>query len=316
MLADLINLIFDHFRFAKDYEATIEANPGTLDREKLQSLRSSGINRISIGIQSLSNEDLSFLGRIHTKEEAENAVGLSRDSGFENIGVDLIYGIPGQDINGWMENLEKALTLKPEHISAYELTVEKGTSLHENLKSGGGDKNLQLPDEDQIIDMYERSINHLTSKGYIHYEISNFAMPDRFSRHNLNYWDRGEYFGAGLGAHSFIDGKRFHNTDSLEEYLRAVSDNRSPVINSEDISGGNALSEAMFLGLRKTEGIIVEDFSRRFNKNILNYYQKEFKDLQETGLIDISASGRSNETVLKLTGKGLLVSNEIFTKFI
>jgi oxygen-independent coproporphyrinogen-3 oxidase len=215
-----------------------------------------------------------------------------------------------------MENLEKAVRLKPEHISAYELTVEKGTALHEYLKSGGGDKNLQLPDEDRIIDMYEQTITYLTSKGYIHYEISNFAMPDHLSRHNLNYWDRGEYFGAGLGAHSFIDGKRFHNTDNPEEYLRAVSGNRSPVINSEDISGGNALSEAMFLGLRKTEGIIVEDFSRRYNKNILSHYQKELKELEQAGLIEVAASVCSHETALKLTMKGLLVSNEIFTKFI
>ncbi len=316
LLADLIDLIFDRFRFTEDYEATIEANPGTLDREKLQSLRSSGINRVSIGIQSFNDEELSFLGRIHTKEEAGNAVSMSRDSGFENIGVDLIYGIPGQDINGWMENLEKAFSLKPEHISAYELTVEKETALHEYLKSGGKDKTQQLPDEDIIIDMYEHTIDYLTSKGYIHYEISNFAMPDRFSRHNLNYWDRGEYFGAGLGAHSFIDGKRFHNTDNPEEYMRAVSGNRSPVINSEDISGGNALSEAMFLGLRKTGGIIVEDFSRRYNKNILSHYQKELKELEQAGLIEVTASDCSHETALKLTVKGLLVSNEIFTKFI
>jgi oxygen-independent coproporphyrinogen-3 oxidase len=312
LLMNLINPIFDHFRFAEDYEATIEANPGTLDREKLQSLRSSGINRVSIGIQSFSNEELSFLGRIHTREEAENAVSLSRDSGFKNIGIDLIYGIPGQDIDGWRENLERAVSLKPEHISTYELTVEQGTALYERLKSG----DLQLPDEDKIIDMYEDTIHYLTSKGFGHYEISNFALPDHTCRHNLNYWDRGEYFGAGLGAHSFIDGKRSYNSDNLEDYLKAVSDNRSPVINSEDISDDNALSEALFLGLRKTEGIIAEDFSRRYRKNILSRYQKELKDLQETGLIDVSASGRSNETVLKLTGKGLLVSNEIFTKFI
>jgi oxygen-independent coproporphyrinogen-3 oxidase len=313
LLSKLINHIFDIFQLAENHEATIEANPGTLDREKLQVLRSSGINRISMGVQSFDDKELSFLGRIHTSEEAEQAVYLARDSGFKDIGIDLIYSIPGQEMSTWKKNLEKAVNLKPEHISAYELTVEKKTALHDYLIKS----NIPHPsEEDKIIEMYEYAIDYLTSEGFIHYEISNFARPDHFSRHNLNYWDRGEYYGAGLGAHSFLNAKRYRNMDNLEEYIREVSNGSSPVKEQEDITDEMALSEAIFLGLRKTGGIIVESIAERYNKNILSHYQKELKDLKQAGLIETEVSDCSYETVLRLTRKGLLVSNEIFTKFI
>lgn len=313
LLSELINHIFDSFKVAENYEATIEANPGTLDRDKLQLLHSSGINRISMGVQSFDDKELSFLGRIHTSEEAEQAVYLARDAGFKDIGIDLIYGIPGQEMSTWNKSLEMAVSLKPEHISTYELTVEKKTALHDYLKEN---RLTDTADENKIIDIYEHTIDYLTSNGFIHYEISNFARPGHVSRHNLNYWDRGEYYGAGLGAHSFMNGKRFRNTDNLEEYMKAVSNGRSPVKEQEDITDDMALSEAIFLGLRKTEGIKIESISKRYNKNILSYYQNEIKDLQEAGLIEITVSDCSYETVLRLTRKGLLVSNEIFMKFI
>ncbi|MBI5665588.1 MAG: radical SAM family heme chaperone HemW [Nitrospirae bacterium] len=336
-LSDLINHIFTHFSFTENYEATIEANPGTLDKEKLQALRSSGINRLSIGIQSFNDNELSFLGRIHTSGEAEQAVHLAKESGFENVGIDLIYGIPGQSFASWMVTLEKAVSLKPKHISTYELTVEEGTLLYGYLKnpptspfSKGGESSLLwqrgargdfsiktlLPDEDKIIEMYEHTIDYLTADGYSHYEISNFAMPGYQCRHNITYWNRGEYCGAGPGAHSFINGKRFHNTDDLDEYLKLVSENMSPVNGSETITEDMALSEALFLGLRKTGGVNVEAFSRRYNKNILSHYQQEIDDLREAGLLEVASSDCSYETTLRLTRKGLVLSNEVFTKFI
>jgi oxygen-independent coproporphyrinogen-3 oxidase len=313
VLSNLINHIFSKFSFTKDCEATVEANPGTVDKDKLKAIRSAGINRISIGIQSFNDDELSFLGRIHNKEEACHAVNLARESGFENIGVDLIYGIPGQALESWKINLEEAVRLKPRHISAYELTAEKETELYTYLK--GGNK-LTLPDEDKIIQMYEYTIDYLTAEGYIHYEISNFASPDYSCRHNLNYWDRGEYYGAGLGAHSFTNGNRFHNTDDLDEYLKLLSDNKSPVKESETITEDIALSEAIFLGLRKTEGLNVGSFSKRYNKNILSRFRKEINELQEAGLIAIACSNCSYESTIKLTRKGLLLSNEVFEKFI
>lgn len=313
VLSSLLKNIFTHFSFMENYEATIEANPGTLDKDKFKAIRSAGINRINIGIQSFNDDELSFLGRIHTSEEAEQAVQLAKDTGFENIGIDLIYGIPGQDTESWSNSLGKAVSLRPKHISTYELTVEKETELYNYLR--GGNK-LTLPDEDRIIEMYEHTIDYLTSEGYLHYEISNFALPGSQCRHNLNYWERGEYYGAGLGAHSFINAERSHNTDDLEKYLKLISENKSTVKGSESITEDMALSEAIFLGLRKTGGFNIEAFSKRYNRNILSCYHQEIDDLKAAGLIDVTSSDCSYETTLKLTRKGLVLSNEVFMKFI
>ncbi len=326
LLADLLNHIFDHFDFNKTYEATIEANPGTLDKEKLKELLSSGLNRVSMGVQSFNDNELSFLSRLHTGKEAEEAFSIIRETGFQNAGIDLIYGLPGQDIKSWKKNLMKAVQLNPEHISTYELTVERGTGLFKLLQSVPdssplpplvkGGINARPLEEDKIIEMYEYTIDYLTSHGFVHYEISNFAKPGYFSRHNLNYWDRGEYYGAGLGAHSFINGKRFSNTDNLATYIDLISDNKSPVISSEDITDQAAFSEAIFLGMRKTDGLIIESLSKRYHKNILTSYQKEIESLEKAGLVETTSSDCSYETSLRLTRKGLLLSNEVFTKFL
>ncbi|MBI5409706.1 MAG: radical SAM family heme chaperone HemW [Nitrospirae bacterium] len=339
VLADLIKYIFSLFQFAENYEATIEANPGTIDKEKLQAIRSSGINRISIGVQSFNDDELAFLGRIHSSGDAEQAVHLARSAGFENIGIDLIYGIPGPSIESWKRTLEEAVRLKPQHISTYELTVEEGTELSEYLMDhphpnplpsrervlkksppsprgrgiGGGGNNLSMPEEDTIIEMYEYTIDYLTANGYVHYEISNFALPGYQCRHNLNYWDRGEYYGVGLGAHSFIDGKRFYNTDNLDEYLKMISEGKSPIKETEDITADKAFFEAFFLGLRKTEGINLKAFSERYGKDILQLYGEKIGELQDAGLMELGTN-RLNR-YLRLTRKGILLSNEIFAGF-
>ena len=328
-LSDFINYIFDIFKFVDKYEATIEANPGTLDSTKLKAIRSSGINRISIGVQSFNNDELSFLGRIHTSEEAEHSVTMAKEAGFDNIGIDLIYGVPGQTNDKWLRTLEIASSLRPQHISTYELTIEEGTALHDLLhsKSHTPSSRLIIPphspldkggiiDEELTVQMYNSTIDYLLSEGFMHYEISNFALPDYACRHNLNYWDRGKYYGAGLGAHSFIKDKRFYNTDSLDKYLRLISENRSAVKDSEEISADKALSEAIFLGMRKTEGINVESFSRRYGRNIMSGFQTEIMELQDAGLIESVSSDCSYETNLKLTRKGLMLSNEVFQRFI
>jgi len=316
-LSDLTNHIYEHLNFTEGHEATIEANPGTLDREKLMRIHSAGINRISIGIQSFNNDELAFLGRIHTGPEAEEAVRLSRDAGFNNLGIDLIYGISGQDINSWKRTLEKAVSLKPDHISAYELTVEEGTKLHKllTIPPHHSEDNISILNEDQIIEMYEHTIDYLRAEGYLHYEISNFALPGSFSRHNLNYWDRGDYYGAGAGAHSFVNNNRSYNTSDMARYLKLVSGMESTVEHSEEITPEKALSEAIFLGLRKTEGINVNAFAKRYGINILTLYGKEIKEMQEAGLIE-AGSECSYETDIRLTPKGLLLSNEVFVKFI
>jgi len=292
------------------------------------------MNRLSIGIQSFHDEELAFLGRTHSARDAEDAVSFAKDSGFENIGIDLIYGIPGQDLTSWSRTLEKAVSLKPNHISAYELTPEEGTELHKYvnnppfippLNNGGGNgvrkDEVKLPPEDNIIEMYEHTIDHLTSAGFVHYEISNFALPGYLCRHNLNYWNRGEYYGAGLGSHSFINGKRFFNTEKLDDYLKVLSENRSPLKGTETISEEKALTEAIFLGLRKKEGINIKAFSELYKKDIFRQESPQIEELQSAGLIEFSglkslnSSDRSN-CYLRLTRKGILLSNEVFAKFV
>ena len=313
LLKELTTHIFSHFNFRENYEATIEANPGTIDRSKLESLISSGINRISIGVQSFNNDLLVFMGRIHNSEEAEQAVGMARKAGFENISIDLIYGIPGQTMSIWQETLEKAVRLNPEHISTYELTYEKGTELHNMFNEGNI---INLPEEDLIVEMYEYAIDFLKSNGFSHYEISNFALPGYECRHNLNYWDRGEYYGAGLGAHSFVDHRRFFNVRELDRYIGLVLNNQSPVDAIEKITKDMALSEALFLGLRKTNGISLEILAKAFGKNILIAYDEAIHDLKKEGLIEIVSSDCSYKSILRLTGSGLLLSNEVFVKFL
>ncbi|MBI5050604.1 MAG: radical SAM family heme chaperone HemW [Nitrospirae bacterium] len=365
-ITDLIRHIFKNLSFAENYEATIEANPGTINSEKLNALFSSGINRISIGVQSFNDSELNFLGRIHKSDEAEEAVLLAKKTGLKNIGIDLIYGIPGQDIESWKRTLQKTVSLKPTHISTYELTVEEGTVLYEYMgeniyaeNNTGSHENqmhaenshsrisgkpdsllsesinyneldsclrrndkkrqkrmfseqnkLKSLDEDKIIEMYDYAIDFLKSQCFMHYEISNFALPDYFCRHNVNYWDRGEYCGAGLAAHSFINGKRFYNTDNLKDYVKTILSGKTPVRKSEDITGDKALSEAIFLGLRKTQGVNLEEFGKKYGRDLLAVCRKEIKELQEAGLIEIADSN-----LLRLTRKGILLSNEVFVKF-
>jgi oxygen-independent coproporphyrinogen-3 oxidase len=348
-LSDLVNHVFNHFQCADRYEATIEANPGTVDREKLTALRAAGINRISIGVQSFHNKELALLGRTHSSEEAEQAVLLARDSGFENTGIDLIYGIPGQSLDRWKATLEKAVHLSPQHISTYELTVEEGTVLYAMMKSNTvpekkdnskipryppfseGDfpdsplwergvredvlhNNLRVVprNEESIIEMYTYAVDYLTSSGYVHYEISNFARPGFLCRHNLNYWDRGEYYGAGLGAHSFTANRRFHNTTDLDEYVKAIYGNRGAVPESEPITGEKALSEAIFLGLRKTGGINLNAVSATLGTDIASTHLDLIHELQKEGLVDYD----NKTSHLCLTLKGILLSNEIFARFL
>lgn len=316
LLTGLIGMIGNHFDFRKDCEATVEANPGTIDREKLSAIHSAGINRISIGVQSFNDEELTFLGRIHSAEDALMAARDARKAGFENIGIDLIYGIPGQDMTSWHHSLQQAVSLKPSHISIYELTVERNTVLHRLLHNpvSGMNNPVRLSSEDIIISMYEHAFDYLSVSGFGHYEISNFSIPGYECRHNLNYWERGEYYGAGLGAHSFLQGKRMRNNVSPGEYISVVSEGRSPVEYSEDISGQQALTESLFLGMRKTDGVCVEALEKRYGANVLASFRKEIALLREAGLIRVATD--THQTVLQLTRKGLLLSNEVFEKFL
>ncbi len=305
-ITGIVEFILNHLPFVKDPEVTIEANPGTIDEDKLISLRKAGVNRISIGVQSFMDDELLTLGRIHTADDAQGSVFTARKAGFENIGIDMIYGIPGQDINAWKKSLEKAVGLCPTHISTYELTLETGTIITEDVKSG----RLIMPDDESIVSMYEYAMDYLQDNGFRQYEISNFAVEGYECRHNLNYWQRGEYLGVGVGAHSFFEGRRSYNTKDLNRYILCIKEGESPVDGWEDIAVDRAFSETIFLGLRKTDGIKLDELKVLLDRDFEDVYAGDIEEMRAQGLIEI-ADGR-----LRLTRRGRILSNEVFIRFI
>lgn len=281
-------------------EITSEANPGTLTESGIKGMLNAGINRISIGVQSLRDKELSLLGRMHDAAEAIAAVTTARKSGFGNISLDLIYGIPGQDLVSWKRTLEKIVSLHSEHISAYELTPEKNTVLYEQLEKG----RLHLPDEDEVAEMYYTAIDILTEAGYKHYEISNFALPNLQCRHNLNYWDRGEYLGIGAGAHSFLNGRRISNICDVRQYIHDVELGTSPIAEETLLTRREEIEETLFLGLRKTDGFDIE----LIPANITEHLKEALDDLSHQGLLDLSGGH------IKLTRKGLIICNSVIVR--
>jgi oxygen-independent coproporphyrinogen-3 oxidase len=302
LLASLLN----HKSLVHDSEKTIEANPETLDREKLSLIKNSGINRLSIGAQSLNNDELETLGRVHDSKGVCKAFRYARMAGFNNISIDLIFGIPGQTLTDWQRTLHKAITLNPEHISTYGLTVEEGTDLCHALNH----HLIELPCEDSVADMYEQAIDTLTGAGYIHYEISNFSKPGYACRHNLNYWDRGDYYGLGPGAYSFVNEKRFSNIRDINLYNKRVIQGRKYRVEEELLNKNQSLFESIFLGLRKTEGIKTEELNERYQVDIIQQFHYHIEELCASGLMT------EDSGFLRLTREGMLVSNEILCRFI
>jgi oxygen-independent coproporphyrinogen-3 oxidase len=289
----------ENFAFSPDIEISVEANPGTVSAPKIGNLLTLGVNRISIGIQSFHDNELKTLGRIHTSDEALEAVRLMQTAGLTNLSVDLMYGIPGQTIDSWRETLEKAAGLSPQHISSYELTPEKDTPLSLLIKKNA----LIMPEEGLILDMYDLAIDFLQDRGYDHYEISNFALPGFRCRHNLNYWERGEYIGTGAGAHSFIQGIRSSNTRDINTYIESLTDDIIPEAEAVEISADEAIREFIFLGLRKTEGVDLPQ-AKTLMPNILDAC---------SGLIEGGYLAITNNR-LRLTRKGLPLSNMVIVQ--
>jgi len=299
-LIRLLKTIRDVFGIAPDAELTIEANPGTVTREMLSALSESGITRLSMGVQSFNDEELKVLGRIHDFSEALKSIAAARHAGITNLSIDLIYGIPGQTLKSWTQTVSTAIEISPQHISSYELTPEKDTPLHELISTG----NLEKPDEDTIIMMYSHAIDRLGEAGYSHYEISNFAKPGFQCIHNLNYWNRGQYLGIGAGAHSFIADRRIKNTGDIRTYMEQVSQGDLPEAEVIEISCEDAIKESIFLGLRKTEGLDINEFREDLNIDILKISDR----LIQEGLLT------SDGTHVALTRKGIVVSNTVITE--
>lgn len=293
-------------------EATIECNPGTLTPDRLAAYLDCGINRLSIGLQSADNEELKMLGRIHTWEEFLQSYEMARRAGFQNINIDLMSGLPGQSAESWSETLKKAVGLNPEHISAYSLIIEEGTPFYDRYGENANDPcgSGSLPDEDAEREMYEWTGRFLRKKGYERYEISNYSKPAYECRHNLSYWKRIPYLGLGLGASSLIKGRRWHNTDVFEEYLKDAD--KPERIRREEIilTQKDAMEEFMFLGLRVSRGILKSDFEREFGISIETIYGNQIRKLAENGLL-AETDGR-----LALTERGIDVSNPVLAEFL
>jgi oxygen-independent coproporphyrinogen-3 oxidase len=301
-LIRVFKAIRDTFAVTPSAEVTVEANPGTVDRDKVRALAHMGVNRFSLGVQSFDDDTLKLLGRVHTFEDILRVVAAVGDSPIENFSIDLIYGIPGQTAGSWERTVSTAIELAPHHISAYELTPEKGTPLQDMIAQG----KLTKPDEETIIEMYSHTIDRLAEAGYRHYEISNFARPGFECRHNLNYWERGRYLGIGAGAHGFVDDMRMKNTSDLKRYMDDLKAGKLPVEESMQVSREEAIKEFIFLGLRKTEGLDIEELREGLGIDILT----AGKELMAGGLLV------SDSTHLRLTRRGLVVSNAVIAELL
>lgn len=302
LLGRISDKIFSRFDVDSKAEITIETNPGTLDAKKLAEIKSMYFNRLSMGLQAWQDRLLKKLGRIHTADEFETNFLQARDAGFKNINVDLMFALPAQSLDDWQETLEKVMKLRPEHISAYSLIIEEGTPFFDMFDRG----ELKETDEDTDRKMYYLAKEMLSDKGYKQYEISNFAKEGFECYHNKVYWRTEEYQGFGLGAHSYADGVRFHNTYDMKEYLRG----EGLRMDKEFLSLQEKQEEFMFMGLRMNEGVSEAEFLRRFGESMDSVYGDEIKELISEELL-VKKDGR-----LSLTDRGVDISNSVFEKFI
>ena len=312
------------FAVSSEAEITIEANPGDLDTKACRQLLSQGVNRLSIGVQSLDNGLLELLGRRHDAGQAVEAFRTACDAGFSNVNLDLMYGLPRQSLSQWQDTVERLVSLFPAHISLYCLTLEEGTPLHRWVRQG----KLPEPDADLAADMYQYARGSLADAGYQHYEISNWSLPGFPARHNLVYWLNRPYLGVGPGAHSRIGNYRFWDVDSPNDYMLRVKkwedsephpfdsftggelDTVSPVADREYIGLETSCAETMFLGLRLLEGMDLEQASAQVGTDLQARYISQIDELTDLGLLDCQGSH------LRLTERAYLVANQVFTRFV
>lgn len=305
-MSKLLKQLTDSFCLTADCEITVECNPKTADGAYFKRLRAAGANRLSIGVQSFCDRELALLGRLHNAEEAQQCVKLAQDSGFENINLDLMFGLPNQTVEKAMENTERAIALKPTHISAYSLILEEGTPLAERVRQG----ELTLPDEETERGMYHEMVHRLAQDGYERYEISNFARNGFVSKHNNKYWERRPYIGLGAAAHSQIGNLRYANPDGLEEYAALGRKPPPEGRETEVLSRNDEIAEFVFLGLRKMCGIRKSEFRSLFFQEIESVYGAQLDKFCSLGLLEQSGD------VIRLTPSGIDVSNSVFCEFL
>ncbi|MBI5214184.1 MAG: radical SAM family heme chaperone HemW [Ignavibacteriae bacterium] len=299
-LKRIFETLHQNYEINPDAEITLEANPGTVDETKLRSFINVGINRLSFGVQSFHQNELEFLGRIHNSEQAMNSVKSAQDVGFENINIDLIYSLPQQSMKNWEETLEKALALKTQHISAYSLIVEPNTPLHRMVEL----KQITPSPTEQEAEMYEFTMKYLQERGFIHYEVSNYARPGFESKHNSNYWNHTNYLGFGPSAHSFWANRRWWNVKNLQLYIERIANETFPTESEETLSNTQLLDEAIMLGLR-SNSLDLRTIEQRFGVNLRQVHQAKIQELVASKL----AVFKGNK--LHLTDNGFLLCDSI-----
>ncbi len=302
----LLEIINTHLSTNQLVEFASEANPDELSIEKLNALKSGGINRLSLGVQSFDNELLKKLGRTHSNEQVLKTIENAREIGLSNLNIDLMYGLPGQTMNQWEDTLNKALALNLPHYSAYSLIVEPKTIFYIQYAKG----KLHLPTEDLEAEMYDVLMREMEKNGLHQYEISNFSKNGRISTHNKIYWDNDEYVGIGAGAHGYVEGKRYSNIGPIRKYLDAVQKHERPIINEHIVTFEEKCEEQMFLGLRKTEGVSYEGFKSKLGVSLLDQYEPIIGDLVKSGLLI------QDEVGIRLSRKGRFLGNEVFQQFL
>lgn len=300
-IVDILNTIKEKFEVNEDCEITIEVNPGTVTKDKLADYKNAGFNRLSIGLQSTHDRLLKLIGRIHKFNDFLETYNISKNVGFNNINVDLMLALPTQTEDELIQSINKVIDLNPNHISLYSLILEENTKLYEQVQN----KELNLCDEELERKMYWKTKKILEENGYNHYEISNFSKKGFESKHNLACWNQEEYLGFGLAAHSYLNGKRFLNSESIDEYIK---NNKIQINETQDDLARR--KEFMLLGLRKIEGVSISEFERRFRINPLFYFRFEISKLTDEELIEVDLDN------IKLTDKGLDLANKAFEEFI
>ncbi|HNR66358.1 MAG TPA: radical SAM family heme chaperone HemW, partial [Atribacterota bacterium] len=305
-LSEILSSCYHNFQIAKKVESTVEANPGTIDKEKMERLLQSGVNRISLGAQSFNNKALKKLGRIHTKEDNIAAYQLARSAGFKNINVDIMFGLPGQSKKEFENVLTELMLLKPEHISLYALSVESGTPLDNTIKTG----KTRLPCDDFCNKLFLSASDYFSEYGYEHYEISNFAQSAKRCIHNELYWKNRAYLSIGAGATSYIDNKRYQNYQELNQYIYLLENGILPIRYQEVLPLKERMAETIILNLRMMEGLEKKAFHSLFNITVEDIYYQSLHNLKEQGLLTES------NTHYFLTKKGILLANNVFMEFL
>ena len=290
----------------EEFEFTVEGNPNSFKKELLEIFKEIGVNRVSMGLQAVQEYHLKSIGRIHTLDDFKNSYKMLREAGFNNINVDLMFGLPNQSLEQWMESLEEVVKLKPEHLSCYSLIIEEGTKFYDLYESDS----LLLPNEDVERNMYAGAIEFLNKNGYHQYEISNFAKSELECKHNKIYWKLENYIGCGSSSHSYIDGIRYRNESNIEKYICSMNNKGTAVVEKITNTEKDEIEEFIFLGLRLIEGFSIIEFQKRFKISIFEKYKEVIEKHINIGLLKLENNR------LFLTSKGIELSNQVMSDFI